>query len=524
MPNGSRPFFVGSFSVEAFVADRPWERLETLLNGPGGSFGLSGPRGAGKTWLMHRALAWAKERGGVGVWFPSPSEFEPTAFLAAISDVTAIGVEEWHDSLTRREQRQALRRALPGVLSALVLMLTGGYLSYLATSSPYVNPSDLFQLLPLLGAFLGVAGGTTVLLRTIVRLGADRAPLGKVRQRASALRLEVRYAINRSDSLEGSLGAPGILGSLLKASRQRQMVEKPATLSSLIHNFRTFVRALAVAVNADQRVEKSGRAPVVIAIDELDKMASPADVAGLLRSVKAILDVPGVHFLVSISDEAARSLELGAIRVRNEFNSSFYTVINVAPLSPALCEEQLRRRYASVDRDAARVLGVLVGGIPREVSRVAELVYSQETNGLSVSAVIRTILRAEATALWQELIGRAPADFEDADVVIFQRALLDFATNPMAAAFSLARAWEPPWSSSGEWAPYTEQWRRLIVRREAARLLVDRRVLDNPVRSQVLQNVINTAALSAVAAREILIEAVESWSEPRSHGGDRQMR
>ena len=78
--------------------------------------------------------------------------------------------------------------------------------------------------------------------------------------------------------------------------------------------------------------------PVLIAIDELDKMTDPDRMRALLRDVKGIFEVPGVHFLVSLSHEALRSLKLGAIDERNEFNSSFYTVLELPPLSPLDCE------------------------------------------------------------------------------------------------------------------------------------------------------------------------------------------
>jgi hypothetical protein len=65
-------------------------------------------------------------------------------------------------------------------------------------------------------------------------------------------------------------------------------MERPATLSLLVNDF----RALAA-----QAGEAAGR--VVIAIDELDKMAEPEKVRALLRDIKGIFEVPRVHFLVS---------------------------------------------------------------------------------------------------------------------------------------------------------------------------------------------------------------------------------
>jgi hypothetical protein len=101
-------------------------------------------------------------------------------------------------------------------------------------------------------------------------------------------------------------------------SRERELVERPATLSTLVNDFRAL---------AEQAGEVAGR--VVVAIDELDKMADPDRVRDLLRDIKGVFEVPRVHFLVSVSDEAARTLNLSALAGRNELNSSFYTVIEL---------------------------------------------------------------------------------------------------------------------------------------------------------------------------------------------------
>ena len=53
---------------------------------------------------------------------------------------------------------------------------------------------------------------------------------------------------------------------------------------------------------------------MVIGIDELDKINDPEAVRALLRDIKGILEVTGVHFLVSVSEEAAAALQLGTLQ------------------------------------------------------------------------------------------------------------------------------------------------------------------------------------------------------------------
>ena len=112
---------------------------------------------------------------------------------------------------------------------------------------------------------------------------------------------------------------------------------------------------------------------VIIAIDELDKMTDGERVRELLRDIKGIFEVPSVHFLVSVSDEAAQTLHLGTLTGRNEFNSSFYTVLSVMPATPDQVAELLAKRSRSrLAKEVALTLAVLAGGNPREAVRLAD--------------------------------------------------------------------------------------------------------------------------------------------------------
>jgi hypothetical protein len=151
-----------------------------------------------------------------------------------------------------------------------------------------------------------------------------------------------------------------------KTSRERELSERPTTVSSLVFDFRELSAHAAEVV----------RKPVVIAIDELDKIDDAKAVKKLLRDVKGIFEVPGVFFFVSVSDEAARALELGSVSGRDEFHSSFYTVIELHPLPPDAC--------ADVSFGHRRSLGEL------EVGRIA----AQENDEVAEGAESANSLRS----------------------------------------------------------------------------------------------------------------------------------
>src|SRR6266487_4852075 len=71
-----------AFEHSEFLEWPSWARLRKILGGNGGCFGISGPRGAGKSWLMLRAIGDVRgpvapySRSGLGLWYPSPSEYD----------------------------------------------------------------------------------------------------------------------------------------------------------------------------------------------------------------------------------------------------------------------------------------------------------------------------------------------------------------------------------------------------------------------------------------------------------------
>ena len=480
-----------SFERVEFLEWPSWVRLSKILQSNGGSYGLSGPRGAGKSWLMLRAIDDARRADGIGLWYPSPSEYEPLAFLASLSDALANEIERrfrlW------RPARMADR-------STAVVMAVFGAMTYfwIALIATDFNATNAYSRSDAVVAV--VVGLATFTVWTVVwTYVASRGPTGRLLREAAIVRGRARYTFTLREASEfGAEGGRGLIGKL-RRSREQEMVERPATLSSFVNDFR------ALAENAGRTV---GR--VVIAIDELDKMDDPEKVKELLRDVKGVFDVPHVHFLVSVSDEAARSLNLGALTGRSEFNSSFYTVIELPPVSPSGCAELLEQR-ADVDSAVARVLAVLAGGNPREVLRLAEAVGGSTADPLD--AVVR-VLKEEALNLRREIVtapnplGGRPPIGHDARIGAFQ-SLPDAAfEDPLAfrqfADGSLA-LWEPPWRDDGWDAEFEEPWRRLLIRLSVGGQLIDS-PLDDEERLLQLRDVITAASESAAVAKVVFEE------------------
>jgi hypothetical protein len=492
--------FLTQFRPELFIEHRGWRSLKRILTSRGGgSYGLAGPRGGGKTWMMEKALAEARENEGMGVWFPSPSEYEPTAFLAALSDVVAARYEEFYDKLTGRLTRAAFQRnlllAMGGTALAYtaIVLLVSGAGEWLASSSVplWFSPLNAFLL-------LAAIAGLTFVVMGFRGARRDRKGLGRLRRSAEELRRQVRYTVNATEGTELGLdgGFSGVKAGL-KRVRTNQLVERPATLSSLIHNFRAFVEGVAEVVNG----------PVVIAIDELDKMSDAERVGQLFRDIKGIFEIPGAYFLVSLSDEAARALGLGAVRGRNEFNSSFYTVISLPPLPPAECAELLIQRNPDFDRTCGLAIGVLTGGVSREVARVAEAVRSEGEEDVTVEMTVRLALALELEAFAAQALETesGDGDAERARVRFFDfleevRVSLDAPQEVFSA--TLRAGWDLNHDSTRWQGGLNEEWRRLLVRLAVGWLLAAcPAVLDEEIATAELQSIVSTTATSATVGR-----------------------
>jgi hypothetical protein len=206
-----------------------------------------------------------------------------------------------------------------------------------------------------------------------------------------------------------------------KRSREKNLNERPTTVASLVFDFRQLAAATTAATSG----------PLVIGIDELDKIDDPDAVRALLRDIKAIFEIPGAFFLVSVSDEAAAALQLGSLRGRDEFNSSFYTVLETPPLDPAGVLMLADRRNTTLTLQQAHMLCLLAAGNWRETVRLAGHWMAAGTADLG--DLTREVLATEAAALLREVVRAArPQPYDASDRSLASGA---GASDPLAAAW-----------------------------------------------------------------------------------------
>jgi len=296
--------------------ERTAERLD------GGTIVLVGPRGAGKTTILEAYTGgrWhAERRPGIVLVENAPIEYQARDFalhLYARLCREVVRLARSHTaveagpvySLLRRLQRH--RRVLFAGLP--VVLLTGSVLAaavgWAGTWLPAVVAGAVAASAVVAGAVLRTPAGLWP-ARLIGMEPADPPPvdLESLRRQAYRRLLHITFLQRNTVGWSGRMSAAGLDSSTV---RSVELAQQTLTHPEVVFGLREFLER-----TVDVLVREFGRlpAPVVIAIDELDRL--PAEKAyQFVDEIKALLSppLPGCLNLMSVSDAALHSFGLPA--------------------------------------------------------------------------------------------------------------------------------------------------------------------------------------------------------------------
>ncbi len=326
-----------------------------------GSFGISGDRGAGKSTLLRRAcderILVGKDRPRVGVLVAAPVRYEAAEFVPFLFASLCLELLQPVEDVERRKRALRAQRRATLLLWLTVSVAVG--LSVLVIVSPDWN--KLFgspNFLTVTVVAIAIALATFVVPRVVREFRAARRMLGEdeLLARAREELEHLRWSESRSEELSSELNAKvAKIGGKSGVTRSAKAV----TLPELIHRYRRFVA----------RIAEEG--PVIIGIDELDKMASTDDARRFLNDIKTLFGMPRVFNLVSLSDDAMSEYERRGLPIRDVLDSVFDEILRVEYLTDEESERLLRRRVIGMPAPFAALAHTLSGGLPREMLRVA---------------------------------------------------------------------------------------------------------------------------------------------------------
>jgi hypothetical protein len=498
-----------AFNVNQFIGSSDWHKLKAVLDGNGGTFGIGGPRGSGKSWLILRAVSYAHEIGGIGFWFPAPSDYGAEPLLRALGTSVAAAIRR---KLWKVRPRFYERLGSPWIIVGSLLCV---WWSLIAMTQSYTE--FLYPLIMLLFHFPQTLPEASLLVGVMTTLGSllgftvSRRSSKRLFNAAQQLDEHIRYSESLTRRSEASLSAASGVGGLLKLGRERSLVERPLTLAGLVNELRDILELAAEIFNGH----------VVVGIDELDKIHDPNDARRLLRDLKGIFEIEGVHFLVSVSDEARRTLELGTMRMKDEFNSSFYTVIDTEPRTPVACVELLNLRSNGVfTENGAIALAILSAGNLRELVRLADITRhydSSDQQPLKADGVVTRVWEFEVAAFQRDLLS---SKLEPHAKVWAYRELEQRRKSSLQqrnAGLWLQELWDPPMdmAKNSIWrSEFAEAWHCFLVRTAVSKIIMNQHV-DSEF-GKLLQRALVMSELAADVGRHILTELQVS-EENRSH-------
>ncbi|WP_394619662.1 P-loop NTPase fold protein [Lentzea sp. JNUCC 0626] len=343
-------------------------RVGVLLKGmPGGSIGLAGSRGSGKTTLMESYCVNPDKT--LATMVAAPVEYAAREFLLHLySKVCMEVLGEERDMRFLWERARAERRRAnriiavmsSGFLVAALGMVVYGFSREIQTAAP----SQLWGLALLLSG-LSVSFVTLARESTLVPRQRRNLEYGSsLRARAADRLEEIRYQQTYTTTATGTVKLPiGIEGALSKA---RGLVRQPMHLPEIVDSLRSFLAEVA-----------HDRGRVIIGIDELDKMKSETAAEQFLNEIKGIFGIKNVYFLVSVSEEAMSTFERRGLPFRDVFDSTFDEIVWFDHLSTVEATATIDRRVL-VPIPFKQLCFTLSGGLPRDLIRVVRMMLDSQ--------------------------------------------------------------------------------------------------------------------------------------------------
>jgi hypothetical protein len=432
----------------------------------GGSIGLAGPRGCGKTTLLKELcaaeLALPGGRVPEAVLVTVPVEFASRDFLlhlfARICE-QSLGYAPFGGSPLPAEspdavkdgrrpglikRRPGLIRRHPGkaALLGILCLIASPFVAYAALPAAqqrviwhwlrvqlavlfgknqhqvFADTGQVWHFLHLLDRRLAVISvilflaGLILLLVVTMRFLVPRSKDMTIEELARRHLRNIKFQQSYSYGWSGSLTVPMAQVGINEAF---SVAEYQKSLPDIVATMREFLELIAT--------ESS---PVVIAVDELDKLGSDVTAAQFLNDLKGIFGVRHCFYLVSVSEEALSNFELRGFPFRDAFDSAFDEVLHLRPLPYLESKGLLQRRVVGLSAAYLCLCQCLAGGLPRDLVRVARDIV--ETGRKEGGAARQLGMCDVVAALVQvDLQGRT-----DATMIAIRRVSAELEIEPMA--------------------------------------------------------------------------------------------
>ncbi|MGG6267550.1 NB-ARC domain-containing protein [Leptolyngbya sp. AN10] len=456
--NGGEFSDVHTLGIPVDIQARPklLERLRKLSERGWSTIAVVGRRGVGKSRILYELYKPTLEEEktfGVSVWLSAPSQYAEKDFIETALEQLALNTEQsvarflGAEPFSVRRLEALLTRSGLLLFAIVTLALTSLLLTiylrlqrpeviitwfpillvFVASVACFIRHTTRLQpvnLAPWLESDRMYSPHTVLLYRRVqeafryiryqkfaAKVGSDSILSKIVAGNIAGIVIGVCILFAVSFIVSASVYSPtGIIGvfllltslsfiivSFYRLSGKKQNIERGESLMSLISEYRSFATAVVYRLNQGA-LGNTGK-NVMVCIDELDKIVELDELKVFLRRMKAIFEVPGVYYYLSLSEDALKSLYLGSAEGKNEIDSSLDHIVRVPPLSwdesEKLAEAYLERRQVlNLEPKVLEVLITISFGVPRDIlRRLDEFLAKEDSSGSSPNQLIAEVRR-----------------------------------------------------------------------------------------------------------------------------------
>ena len=383
------------------------KKLGQLLNiMPGGSIGLAGPRGAGKSTLM---LSFCSDSGKeikgcpvLSIITSAPIEYEARDFILHIFASICNKYLKNEAKPIKKESHLLRYKRLQYILPGTIVLYLGLFLMMGYTDSIILIVAPILSMLAsnklsTAGFFLMILGiiltytGIKKYRQTITYednlISKKDDLIFLARESLDNIKFQRSYTSGWSGSMKFQILEAGV-------NNATTLSQKQMSLPEIIDDYKYFLNKI------------SEKYTVIIGIDELDKLSSNENAHNFLNEIKAIFGLENCFYLISVSENAISSFERRGLPFRDVFDSSFDDIIYVDYLNFDAVEKLIKRRVIGMPIPFMCFCYCMSAGLARDLIRICrnllELVrLTPNENSLSnlCGSLIKTDIMSKLNAV-----------------------------------------------------------------------------------------------------------------------------
>lgn len=184
---------------------------------------------------------------------------------------------------------------------------------------------------------------------------------------------------------------------VFRAMNRTRQADRGSSLMALVAEYRSYSTAVVHRLEQGALAVAVGKPKVLVCVDELDKIIELDELRAFLRRMKAIFEVPGIFYYLSLSEDALASLYLGPARGKDEVDSSLDHVVQIPQLpwedAVEVARVYLKRRKAAkLSEVTIQTLVVASFGVPRDIlRRCDELLATKDVRAVAPKEFLATL-------------------------------------------------------------------------------------------------------------------------------------